>query len=172
MSTFLNQQYIGEQTCQITLLLRRKERPYFSWHQDSLANILALYLMWPVCFKATNFRRLFLWFFFSCFWIELPLIKVDANGRSNDCVIRLTTRDTLAHLWLLYSQKDVWDYRKVRTECLLVCAILIQCMFRWVCLSLCGWKTGLQRFLWTAAGVLLYSWCVFFFLKCCQDFQC
>ena len=108
---------IREQTSETTLLWKA-----IFWCQgDSLVYILVPYLM-----------RLQILEGFSRFWIELPLTIADENGRSDECVVRLTIEDILAHLWLLSGQQDAWYYRPVNLE-------------NWVCASLCNFGTVLVQ---------------------------
>ena len=127
-------------------------------------------LMWPVCSEDATLR----FFSSSCFWIELLLIMVNVNGRSDECVVRLTVKDILAPLWLVLGQQDAWYYRQVNLENW-ACASF--CSFDTVHIQVdgfivCSWKTGIQLFTISldCCWCLLVFMCFTYFLYC-QYFQ-
>ena len=103
--------------------------------------------------RSHNFKSCF----FSCFWIELPLIMADKNGISNECVVRLMIEDIVAYLQLSSGKKDAW-YLQTSKSWELTGATFTERMLRWVCLPLSVYLKN-----WVITVTVNCCWCFFVF---------
>ena len=87
------------------------------------------------------------------------------NGRSDECAVRLTIEDVLAHLqhYQVKRMLDITHRWVLRTECVLVSATLTPCMFRWVRLSL---SVLVKLKNWGMVVSLNCCWCTAVFFMC------
>ena len=97
------------------------------------------------------------------------------DGRTDECVVRFTMEDILAHLWLLSGQKDVWYYRQENLEnraCASFCNVDTVHVQVGVFISVCvAGKLCYKWFFFTAVGELSCSVHVFTFHKFVRMFN-